>query len=72
MNQGGVDATDYTVPASVTFNSGEMLKTVTFSATHDTVDDDDESVKMAIGTSLPSRVTQGAPQRGDCDHHRRR
>ena len=61
MNQGGVDATDYSVPLSVTFNSGEMSKTITFSATHDTVDDDDESVLLAIGTPLPSRVTQGAP-----------
>ena len=61
MNQGGVDATDYSVPTSVTFNSGQMSKTIMFSATHDTVDDDDESVKMAIGTPLPSRVTQGAP-----------
>ena len=61
MNQGGVDATDYSVPASVTFNSGEMSKTITFRATHDTVDDDDESVLLAIGTPLPSRVTQGAP-----------
>ena len=61
MNQGGVDATDYSVPLSVTFNSGQMSKTIMFSATHDTVDDDDESVKMAIGTPLPSRVTQGAP-----------
>ena len=61
MNQGGAGSTDYSVPLSVTFNTGEMLKTITFSATHDTEDDDDESVLLGFGANLPSRVTQGAP-----------
>ena len=60
MNQGGVDATDYSVPASVTFNSGEMSKTITFSATHDTVDDDDESVRLSFGAMPDPRVNPGA------------
>ena len=59
MNQGGAGSTDYSVPTSVTFNSGEMLKTITFSATQDTEDDDDESVLLGFGANLPSRVTQG-------------
>ena len=42
------------------FNSGELSKTITFSATHDTVDDDNESVKLAIGAILPARVSRGA------------
>ena len=58
--QRGADINDYSVPLSVTFDTGELSKTITFSATHDTVDDDDESVLLAIGTSLPSRVTQGS------------
>ena len=42
------------------FNSGELSKTITFSATHDTEDDDNESVRLAIGAILPARVTQGS------------
>ena len=57
--QGGADITDYSVPLGVIFNSGELSKTITFSATHDTVDDDNESVKLAIGAILPARVSQG-------------
>ena len=38
-----------------------MSKTITFNATHDTEDDDDESVLLAFGANLPSRVIQGAP-----------
>ena len=60
-NQGGVTDGDYSgVPDSVTFNSGETEKSFTFNATHDTVDDDDESVKLAFGT-LPTRVTAVTP-----------
>ena len=47
------------MPLSVTFNTGEMLKTITFSATHDTEDDDDESVLLGFGANLPIRITQG-------------
>ena len=59
MPQGGAGSTDYTVPTSVTFNTGEMSKTITFSATHDTDDDDDESVLLGFGANLPIRITQG-------------
>ena len=61
MNQGGAGSTDYSVPSSVTFNADEMSKTITFTATQDTEDDDDESVLLGFGANLPSRVTQGAP-----------
>ncbi len=51
---------DYSgVPASVTFNSGIMSKTFTFTATQDMIDDDGESVRLGFGT-LPPRVTAGA------------
>jgi hypothetical protein len=49
------------VPAAVTFNTGQTSKTFEFMATEDTVDDDDESVLLAFGTSLPSGVSAGTP-----------
>ena len=58
-NQGGASNGDYSgVPANVTFNSGDTEKTFSFAATDDTVDDDDESVKLTFGT-LPTRVSEG-------------
>ena len=59
-NQGGATASDYSVPTSVVFNSGDTEKTFSFSATQDTVDDDDESVKLGFGNSLPAGVTVGS------------
>ena len=44
----------------MTFNSGEMSKSFTFTATHDTVDDDDESVLLEFGTMPDARVSTGA------------
>ena len=43
----------------MTFNAGQTSRTFTFNATDDTVDDDDESVKLAFG-ALPPRVSLGA------------
>ena len=60
-NQGGAVAADYSgVPATVTFNSSQTSKTITFAATQDTEDDDGESVRLAFGTSLPAGVSAGA------------
>ena len=57
--QGGASSADYSgVPANVTFQSGDTAKSFTFSATADTVDDDDESVKLTFG-NLPTGVTEG-------------
>ena len=58
--QGGATASDYSVPASVVFNSGETEKTIDFEATQDTVDDDGESVKLSFGSTLPIGVTKGS------------
>ena len=59
-NQGGASAADYSgVPATVTFNSGDTSKPITFAATQDTEDDDDESVLLGFGSSLPARVSAG-------------
>ena len=57
--QEGADATDYTVPTSVTFNSGQMSMSFTFAATQDTVDDDDESVRLSFGPMPDARVSPG-------------
>ena len=59
-NQGGASDSDYTgVPQSVTFDSGDTSKSFTFTAAHDTVDDDGESVKLSFGASLPAGVSAG-------------
>ena len=56
----GADADDYSgIPPSLTFNSGEMEKTFTFSAAQDSQDDDGESVKIGIGTPLPNIIKKG-------------
>ena len=52
-NQGGATDGDYSGVAantSVTFNSGDTEKSITFAATDDSVDDDDESVLLGFGT----------------------
>ena len=59
-NQDGASNADYSgVPTSVTFEAGDTEKSFTFTAVQDTVDDDDESVKITFGP-LPSGVTAGA------------
>ena len=61
-NQGGATAADYSgVPQNVTFDSGDTSKTFTFTAAHDTVDDDGESVRLSFGATLPTGVTAGPP-----------
>ena len=57
--QGGITSADYsTFPVVLQFKAGEEEKTFTFSATHDTVDDDGESVKLTFG-DLPAQVAEG-------------
>ena len=53
---GGTSA-DFSVPTSVTFASGDTSKTISFTATDDTIDDDDEKVRLAFGSDLPPGVT---------------
>ena len=61
-NQGGATmaTTRACRPTSVTFNSGDTEKSITFTATDDSVDDDDESVLLGFGT-LPTGVSAGTP-----------
>ena len=57
----GATSVDYSgVPQSVTFNRGETTKTITFTAIDDTVDDDDESVKLGFGTMPDAWVSAGS------------
>ena len=61
-NEGGTSDSDYTgVPQNVTFDSGDTSKSFTFTATHDTVDDDNESVQLSFGATLPDGVSAGTP-----------
>ena len=61
-NQGGATTADYSgVPQNVTFGSGDTSKSFTFTAAHDTVDDDGESVRLSFGATLPTGVTAGTP-----------
>ena len=58
-NQGGASNSDYSVPANVTFNGGETEKSITFSASSDSDNDDGESVKLGFG-NLPAGVSAGS------------
>ncbi len=61
-NQGGASSSDYSgVPANVVFNRGDTEKTFDFEATQDAVDDDNETVRLGFGSSLPTGVTEGSP-----------
>ena len=61
-DRGGATSADYSVvPSSVTFNSGDMSESFTFTAVDDAVDDDDESVKLSFGTMPDARITPGTP-----------
>ena len=57
-NGTGATSSDYSVPRSVTFARTETSKTLTFSATDDAVDEEDEMVTLGFGT-LPQRLTAG-------------
>ena len=59
VRQGGATAADYSVPAAVTFNTGETSKNIVFTANADDQDDDGESVKLGFG-NLPEGVTASA------------
>ena len=62
FNRDGASTQDYSgVPAMVTFESDETEQEIRFSATHDTLNDDGESVVIGFGSQLPSQVTEGTP-----------
>ena len=58
----GASDEDYTVESTeVTFGAAETSATFTFTAVDDTIDDDDESVRLGFGALLPDRVAAVAP-----------
>ena len=57
--EGDAISPDYSVPSSVTFDSGDTSQTITFSATLDADTDPGESVKIELGT-LPMGYAAGA------------
>ena len=58
--QGSTTSADYSgVPANVTFSTGDMSQTITFTATQDDVDDGGKSVLLAFGAPLPGGVSLG-------------
>ena len=58
--QGSTTSADYSgVPANVTFSTGDMSQTITFTATQDDVDDGGKSVLLGFGTTLPGGVSLG-------------
>ena len=59
QEQGAVSGDYSGVPMTVSFASGETEKTITFTATHDTDNDDGESVTLGFDM-LPDGVTEGA------------
>ena len=55
----GATSDDYSVPVSVTFDSGETSRSITFTAIDDSVNDNDEGVALEFGPNLPAGVTAG-------------
>ena len=59
-NQGGTSNSDYSgMPTYLQFDAGDTEKTFTFQASSDNYDDDDESVRINLGT-LPTGLTQAS------------
>ena len=57
----GASPSDYSiVPQTIVFNSGDTEKTLSFSATDDTENDDGERVRLTFG-SLPASVSSASP-----------
>ena len=57
----GASASDYSVPRSVTFAANQDERTFTVTAVDDDVDDDGETVTLALGYLLPGGVSAGSP-----------
>ena len=55
-NLDGATTADYSVPGAVTFRRNDTEKSISFSATQDSINDDNESVTLALSSTLPDRV----------------
>ena len=51
---------DYSLPESVTFSASQTTRTVTFRATQDTRQEDEETVTLGFGAPLPAGVSVGS------------
>ncbi len=60
-NLGDASAADYSVPGAVTFRRNDTEKSISFRATQDSLNDDGESVRLALSSTLPDRVEAGSP-----------
>ena len=59
---GGATPADFdTLPGFVTFAADETIQAVSFTVTDDQQSDPGESIKLAIGQTLPDKVTTDAP-----------
>ena len=68
----GASSADYSaLPANVTFNSGETSKTILFTATDDTVDDDGEIVYLVLRARPADRRSRRFQGRDVGDHQGR-
>ena len=56
-----VENNEFSVPPSVSFNSGQASATVTFRSAEDDVDEEDEVVVLGLGPSLPEGLVAGDP-----------
>ena len=62
IGQDGATPADYSVPASVNFGASDTLRSFTFSALSDDVEDGGESVELQFG-SMPEGLTPGSQAR---------
>ena len=60
-NLGGATTADYSVPDAVTFGRNDTEKSISFRATQDSLNDDNESVRLALSSTLPDRVEAVSP-----------
>ena len=57
----GATTDDYSVPGEVTFGRNDTEKSISFRATQDSLNDDNESVRLTLSLTLPDRVEAGSP-----------
>ena len=57
----GATTADYSVPGAVTFGRNDTEKSISFSATQDSINDDNESVRLTLSSTLPDRVEAVSP-----------
>ena len=60
-NGGGATTDDYSVPDAVRFGPNDREKSISFRATQDSINDDNESVRLELSSTLPDRVRGGTP-----------